>query len=345
MNKVLIVKLKAILGVALCCCGILWGTAAAQRQQEETEPARNSSLIGTSLPAGAQRVLPDSVPAEVDQTLDKIVAGGGGKIARGGTEVIVWTAGGGAKRVNSAQIASQMQNAWKSAGWMFEVGGEQDGATLFTLLKDGAERRAVIGFYGADNGVFVLALTELLKNDGGESNFNSGRSRNRDEEPINNSVEEPEAPLPQSSVQSENRGGSLRSLVGKWEKKSTMGGRVDANSGRYLGSSGNYESYEIFPDGRVAYSTLISVQQGGCNLSAFGQNQGRAVVSGSQVTFNLSGGTIDRKDTCNSSGDYKRPTKATNYTYSWTIGDDGYGNTQLCLTESDGKQYCYRKVK
>lgn len=342
MKKVFIAKLKSIVGLALCL-GIFWTAASAQ----ETEPTRRSSLIGTTFPSAAQRVLPGHVPAEVNQTLDQIVAGANGKLRRGETEVVVWTGG---KKINGAQIANQLQTSWKTAGWAFEIGGERDGATLFTLLKDGDERRAVIGFYGADNGVFVLALTELEKNDETAAlDSGHGGGGRRAEAPAPVSVEEPEAPQPPSAQanRSSNTGGgaALGSLVGKWEKKSTMGGQVERGSGRYLGSSGNYESYEIFADGRVAYSSLISVQQAGCNLSAFGQNRGRAVVSGSQITFDLTGGTVDRKDTCNSSGDYKKPLKATNYSYGWTVGDDGYGNTQLCLTQTDGQQFCYRKVK
>ncbi|HEX9962841.1 MAG TPA: hypothetical protein VGB00_18055 [Pyrinomonadaceae bacterium] len=329
MKRIFINKFKTLLTIALCL-GAVWGTAKAQ----ETEAARSSTLVGSAVPANAQRVLPRSVPAEVDETLDKIVAAGNGTVRRGDTEVMVW-AGSGYKKSNAPQITGQLQSAWKAGGWTFEAGGEQDGVTLFSLLKDGAERRAVIGFYGATDDAFVLARTERHKAAGSE--------HVRREEPQNTApLPDAEEPERKTSVQSN---ASLRDLVGKWERKSTMGGRVNADTGVYLGSSGNYESYEFSADGGVAYSSLISVQQGGCNLSAFSQSRGEAGVSGSKMTISLGAGTIDRKDTCNASGDYKRATKATNFAYEWTVGKDEYGVTQLVLTESNGNKSYYRKVK
>lgn len=330
MKGIFINKFKSLLTVALFL-GAIWGTARAQ----ETEPARSSTLVGAALPANAQRVLPRSVPAEVNETLDKIVAGANGTVRRGETEVVVW-AGAGYKKATAPQISRQLQSNWKAEGWMFEIGGEQDGVTLFSLLKDGAEHRAVIGFYGATDEAFVLALTELHKADGNTSV--------RSEEPQNTAPEPPgiEQPERKASVQAN---AALRDLVGKWERKSTTGAQVDASSKAYLGSSGTYESYEFSAGGGVAYSSLISVQQGSCNLSAFSQASGEASVSGGRMTISLGGGMIDRKDTCNASSDYKRATKATNYTYEWTIGKDDYGVVQLTLTEANGNKYYYRKVK
>ena len=87
MKRVFIEKFKLFLSLAFCL-GIVWGTAYAQN---ETEPAQSSELVGAGLPANAQRVLPGSVPAEVNETLDKIVAAGDGKLRRGSS----WTTGVG----------------------------------------------------------------------------------------------------------------------------------------------------------------------------------------------------------------------------------------------------------
>ncbi|MBA3715654.1 MAG: hypothetical protein H0W76_24940 [Pyrinomonadaceae bacterium] len=59
-------------------------TAIAQ----ETESAPNSAITEASLPAGALRILPASVPSEIDQGLKKIVAAGDGKIVQGDSEVL-----------------------------------------------------------------------------------------------------------------------------------------------------------------------------------------------------------------------------------------------------------------
>lgn len=211
MNKAIINKLKTFLGIALCLTII----AGAAKAQDELEPAAVSNLVGTNLPANAQRVLPQSVPAEVNETLDKVVAAGNGKVERGDTEVIIW-AGAGYRKANAPQIISKLRDAWKTDGWMFEIGGEENGVALFSLLKDGAQRRAVIGFYGATDDAFVLALTELHQ--AGNANASS---KAETQEPENNepqaSVEKPETKATTKS------NASLRDLVGKWEKKSNVG--------------------------------------------------------------------------------------------------------------------------
>lgn len=326
MKRVFIEKFKLFLSLAFCL-GIVWGTAHAQN---ETEPAQSSALVGAGLPANAQRVLPGSVPAEVNETLDKIVAAGDGKLRRGAAEVIVW-AGAGYSKAKAPQIAQQLQAKWKSAGWQFEIGGEADGMALFTLLKDGAERRAVIGFYGGDADAFVLALAELHQ--AGNAKVSS--------DPQPTETPAPDEPrTPSSSVKAT---AGLRDLVGKWERKTS--GMSSYKNGNYQGSSGNYESYEISPDGRVAYTMLIAVQNYGCRLEAFSQSRGRIATSGANLTVSLNAGTVRRDDSCSPSKNYTKATDATSHTYNWTVGDDGYGNTELCLTQETGEKFCYRRAK
>jgi hypothetical protein len=138
--------------------------------------------------------------------------------------------------------------------------------------------------------------------------------------------------------------GSIVDLVGKWERKQSGQSYVGQN-GAYKGSSGNYESYTFFADGRVEYTTLIAVQNYNCRLEAFAQNKGRASISGSDLVVNLSGGTIRRDDSCNRNGNYSKPIKASSKTYDWRIEKDEYGIIQLCLTQENGESFCYRKAK
>lgn len=145
------------------------------------------------------------------------------------------------------------------------------------------------------------------------------------------------------NVQVLKNGGTIRDLVGKWEKKSS--GMSSYTGGVYQGSSGNYESYEFSADGRVAYTTLIAVQNYGCRLEAFAQSKGRVSVSGTNMTMNLSAGTIRRDDSCSPSKNYTKATNATNDDYQWRIEKDEYGNVQLALTGSDGNTFLYRKAQ
>jgi hypothetical protein len=128
-------------------------------QNEEYAPAVSSSLTEVSLPSGALRVYPKHVPAEIDQTLESLIEAGNGRFRRGKSEMLVWT-GGDLKKVGAATITTRLTDTLKVAGWKFEVGGRENGITVFTILKDGATKRAIIGFYGEADGTFVFAWTE-----------------------------------------------------------------------------------------------------------------------------------------------------------------------------------------
>lgn len=116
-------------------------------QAQETESAVSSNLTAVSLPANAQRVLPASVPSEIAQTLEKIVAGGGGKLRQGKTEVLVW-GDASYKKANAPTIINRLTDTLKVAGWKYEVGGSEDGVTLFSVFKDAGSRRALSAFTG-----------------------------------------------------------------------------------------------------------------------------------------------------------------------------------------------------
>jgi hypothetical protein len=139
-------------------------------QNEEYAPAVSSGLTKVSLPSGALRVYPKHVPAEIDQTLESLIAAGNGKFSRGESEMLVWT-GGELKKVGAATITNRLTETLKVAGWKFEVGGTENGITIFTVLKDCAKKRAIIGFYGEADGTFVFAWTEAHAS--GEQNDSS----------------------------------------------------------------------------------------------------------------------------------------------------------------------------
>ncbi|HSK70815.1 MAG TPA: hypothetical protein VK892_03900 [Pyrinomonadaceae bacterium] len=298
--------------------------------QEETEPAANSAITEVKLPAGTLRVLPSSVPAEINQGLDKLVEAGEGKIIQGDAEVLAWT-GGGYKKASAANLIRQVQTNLQAKGWIYEVGGKEGEVTFFSALKDTPTRRAVLGYYVATDEALVLAWTEVLP---ANANSSVEKETRREETTVKNTLE--------NSVKSS---GTLRSLVGKWEKKQGGMSSVDANTGRYLGSSGNYESYTFHADGRVEYTMLVAVQNYGCRLEAFGQSKGRASVSGGGLNINLGAGTIKRDDSCSPSKNYTNPTKATNTDYKWTVAKDDYGVVQLCLTQPNGETFCYRRAE
>ena len=147
---------------------VLVSVLSASGQTGEYEAASSSSLTSVSLPSGAQRVFPNHVPAEVGQSLDALVEQGGGKLRRSATEVLLWT-GSDLKRTGAKTIVNRLTDTLKVAGWKYEPAATENGITFFSVLKDGAERRALIGFYGEADGTLMFAWTELEANEAGTS--------------------------------------------------------------------------------------------------------------------------------------------------------------------------------
>lgn len=81
-----------------------------------------SSLNGVPLPAGAVRVGEQSVPAEIRETLGKLVGLGGAELRQGASEVLVWS--GGFPRSNGSQFARKFSEGLRSGGWTYAVGEE-----------------------------------------------------------------------------------------------------------------------------------------------------------------------------------------------------------------------------
>ena len=148
---------------------VLVSVFSAFGQSGEYEAASSSSLTSVSLPSGAQRVSASHVPAEIEQSLDKLVAQGDGKLRRSGTEVLFWT-GSDLKRTGSKTIVNRLTDTLKVAGWKYETAATENGITFFSLVKDGADRRALIGFHGEADGTLIFAWTELESNDAGPAN-------------------------------------------------------------------------------------------------------------------------------------------------------------------------------
>lgn len=62
--------------------------SSAARAQETTAAAE-SKLFQVMLPVSAERVAPESVPAEIKQLFEKVTAAGKGKFKQGDTEVLL----------------------------------------------------------------------------------------------------------------------------------------------------------------------------------------------------------------------------------------------------------------
>lgn len=170
----------------LIFCAILTLTAsgAAAAQTNDGEPAAASSLIGVRLPAGAQRVNEQSVPADINDALGKIIAAGGnGKLRQGATEVLVW-AGGGYRKSSAAGIIKQVTNNMQNGGWTYAVGEQNAEFIVFNSLDSSVpKKRGVIGFWIPSNESLLLAWAEMLP--ANSPNADSPKTSNR---PANNAT-------------------------------------------------------------------------------------------------------------------------------------------------------------
>jgi hypothetical protein len=219
-------------------------TASAQ----ETESAANSALTEAKLPSGAVRILPGSVPAEINQGLEKIVAAGEGKIVQGDSEVLAWT-GAGYKKSNAANLMKQIQSNLQAKGWSYETGEKTDEVTVFSALRETPKKQGVLGFYVMSDDAMVLAWTEILP---------AGGSKNT----VENDSPKSE-PIKQSPLQNQNssRSSNSSSIVGEWHN-----GRVsmmqDKNliTGQMTASNGSTFTYKFSPTD-VLNTSVISNQR------------------------------------------------------------------------------------
>jgi hypothetical protein len=209
--------------------------------QKGFEAAASSSLTEISLPANALRISPENVPAEITQTLDKFVAAGEGKFQKGNSEVLAWSGG-------KQTTISRLMDSMKAGGWQYEIGGTENGITIFSLLKDGAKRRAIMGFYGESDGTLVLAWVEILSNDAAQT------SASNDEQ--------------ESDIKVTN--GAFNSIVGTWDngRVSTVN-RQNTVTGAVAPSGGTRFEYQFAANGKFSFTGLANTSTYGLYARRF----------------------------------------------------------------------------
>ena len=295
-------------------------TASAQ----ETESAANSALTEARLPSGAVRILPQSVPAEINQGLEKIVAAGEGKIVQGDSEVLAWT-GAGYKKSNAANLMKQIQSNLQAKGWTYEVGEKNDEVTVFSALRETPKKRGVLGFYAMTDDAMVLAWTEILP---------AGSSKNSVE---NNS---PTERVKQSPVQNQS---NTRSIVGEWHNGSvSMMQDKNLVTGQTTASNGSTMTYKFFADGRFEYIGYIKSTMYGCTTDLFNDKRGKYEISGSSITFIPSKNYWKNTYSCSPSSNKERDYVLDRETYEFRTKTDEYGKTLICLANAKGES-CYRR--
>lgn len=309
-------KNLAALFVLFSAIFIFTGAANAQ----ETEAASTSSLTGISLPAGAQRVLPGSVPAEVTEAFDKITAAGNGKIQKGDTEVLVW-AGSNYRKANAGAIISRLTSTLQTAGWQYSVEGNENGLTVFSAFKEGARRRAIVGFHGATDDALVFSWMEILPV-GSTNNQVESNSQIEDNAPVRNS------------------GGG--SIVGTWTNGTTSMNYEQYTNGTTAFRNGSTYKYVFHPNGSFEFVGLMASTMYGCTTTLFNDKRGKYQINGSRITFIPSKNYWKNTYSCAPSSNKERDYTLERETYEFRTKQDEYGKTLICLTGDKGEA-CYRR--
>ena len=292
---------------------------------QETEPATRSNLTGVALPAGASRVLPGSVPAEVNNAFDKITAAGAGKIRKGDSEVLVW-GGNNYSKSNADGIVNRIASALKTAGWQYSVEGNEGGLTVFSAFKEGTPRRAVVGFHGATDDALIFSWMEILSANGaGNGNgsvTNNSQSEDTDDAPVGNT------------------GGG--SIAGTWTNGTTSMLAEKYYNGTTAFRNGSTYKYVFYADGRFEFIGLMASTMYGCTTTLFNDKRGKYQISGSQITLTPSKNFWRNMYSCAPNSNKERDYTLDRETYQFRTKQDEYGKTLICLDSGKGEA-CYRR--
>lgn len=137
-------------------------------------------------------------------------------------------------------------------------------------------------------------------------------------------------------------GGDVSDLTGKWVWART-GSTTWTGSGVYAGGNGSRFTYEFAPNGRVQYTGIMNVMQGGCSQQVFQSIEGRASLSGDTLTINWSPEKFTRDFSCDRANNYTKTRPARTEVDKVRFKTDSTGQKQLCLTEKE--ETCFSSAR
>ena len=323
---------KLLLTFLLVICAAAFGLDAAA-QSNETFPVQKSTLAETTLPPGALKIKAESVPGEINQTLEKLIAAGGDRIRQGGTEVIMWT-GGSYKKSASAQLTKKLETVLQNSGWTYEIGERQSDFILFSLFRDTPRRRALVGFFVPSDDAYIFALTEMVAADAPVA-----ESENSIQKESTNS---------KNAKNSTSESGNSASIVGKWSR-GTGSGFIDY-TGKTRYKSGETFSFEFFPDGTIEYvydMDVLSIVQ--CRTQELSKARGKYTVNGDSLTINLGAGNSVGSSSCQAKDNFKKATPASTTTKKFIIkrmdSITRPDNPWMLCFDGTGGETCFERSK
>ncbi len=288
------------------CAGLFLSIAAQTVQaQDEAIPASQSSLTGINLPTGAMRVREQSVPPEINQSLEKLLSGGEGKLRQGQAEVLAWA---GPK------------------GWTYETGGKEGEVTVFSAVRANPTRRAVLGFFVPTDDALVVAWTEVIAA-GGSSN---------------SAVASKPVPAEKPTAKS---AANANALFGTWNTggMSMMADR-NRITGATTPSNGSTFKYVFTPDGRFEFIGMMQSTLYGCTTTLFNDKRGSFEMNGSTVTLIPNKNFWRQQNSCAPNSTKEKNHTLANETFQLRTKTDEYGKPYICLADAKGET-CYRRAE
>jgi hypothetical protein len=250
----------------------------------------NSEVTAAAMPAGAERLTPESIPAEFNQAFDNLLAQGEGKIVGGQREILAW-AGNYGTAAKSGKFEAQVQANLRSAGWQYEAQGRSGDLEIFSLLKDGSPRRVVLGFFVPDDRVIVCALMEVVRPGASVTQLASAKQRpsanadpsarviNAAKDDLYINLMGDEMPAMPQFPALQRKAGHVRGYVKDWTGKPLAGAAIGVRSsylaGYYTGAQGTTDAngyYEfVVPKGSAHfYNAGYQIEWGDGGVAALG---------------------------------------------------------------------------
>jgi hypothetical protein len=286
---------------------------------QETESAAISAIPNVKLPNNAERILPNSVPAEINAGLKQIVDAGDGKLVEGEREVLAWS-GGNYKMADAENLISQFRSNLQKQGWEYELGGTDGGITVFSVSGTNPARRVVLGFYIPTDEALVLAWTEVFSSD----------SNSR----VSNNTVQPSASNSRSSS-----GG----IVGTWTNGTVSSiSEKNLSTGMISSRGGSTFKYVFNSNGTFEFIGLMNSTMYGCTTSLFNDKRGRYEINGSGVTLIPNKNFWRKQNSCAPNSNSEQNYKLDRETFELSTKTDEYGKFLICLADAKGET-CYRR--
>lgn len=146
-------KLSAIITAIVLLFSII-----ACAQADFADPVSKSALTQTNLPGSSYLVREQNVSAEYKELMKQYV----GNLQQGKSELLVLT-GGDSNKTDAAKLRRQFENSLQTAGWNYEVHGQEKGVTFFTAIKKSPTRQNVFGYWLTVDDRLLIAMSEVFK--------------------------------------------------------------------------------------------------------------------------------------------------------------------------------------